>query len=373
MDTSAAINPFQITKPVTPDDVINRDPERVILERLAAEGNNARLVAPRRFGKTSLLLKVQKQLRDSGRWTSVYVDLLGIVTLDEFSRRVERAYSDALKGAAARWFAARRRSLRPSVTAGGGPIPASATVDLSGPSKQTLDEVLDLPVQVSGRTRTRVHVVFDEFQEVLAIHDRIDAVVRSRIQHHGDAASYVFAGSQVHMLEQLFVDRRRAFFGQAAKVEIGRLPDDDLGQFIADRFEESGKPLAPEVLGILLDFVDGHPQRAMAAAHALWDVTVRTSDLETWDAARRAVLDQASDEIGTVWQSLSPRERKVLSDVATGRPPYRRNQGGSRGDAIAVPLRSLQEKGLITRIVDGKYVVVDPLLKTWIQGVAFDD
>jgi len=100
---------------------------------------------------------------------------------------------------------------------------------------------------------------------------------------------------------------------------------------------------------------------------------VRTSDLETWDAARRAVLDQASDEIGTVWQSLSPRERKVLSDVATGRPPYRRNQGGSRGDAIAVPLRSLQEKGLITRIVDGKYVVVDPLLKTWIQGVAFDD
>ncbi len=60
-------NPFQVTKPVDPAEVIDRDQETHRLVELATEGNNAQLVAPRRYGKTSLLRRVQVQLENEGR------------------------------------------------------------------------------------------------------------------------------------------------------------------------------------------------------------------------------------------------------------------------------------------------------------------
>ncbi len=59
---------------------------------------------------------------------------------------------------------------------------------------------LALPRRLYARDGTRTLVVFDEFQDVLAVADRADAVIRSEIQHHGDAASYIFAGSHVGMM-----------------------------------------------------------------------------------------------------------------------------------------------------------------------------
>jgi len=40
------INPFQVTKPVAPAEVIDREDETARLVSLAEEANNARLVAP---------------------------------------------------------------------------------------------------------------------------------------------------------------------------------------------------------------------------------------------------------------------------------------------------------------------------------------
>jgi hypothetical protein len=42
-------------------------------------------------------------------------------------------------------------------------------------------------------------VIFDEFQDLLAVGEGLDGLVRSHIQHQGDAASYIFAGSQTSL------------------------------------------------------------------------------------------------------------------------------------------------------------------------------
>ncbi len=154
---------------------------------------------------------------------TVYVDLLGIVTLEDFAQHVERAYSDALTGTIGKWFAGLRRSLRPALTIGGGPVPVSASLDLGAGRREALVARLALPTRVFEKTGQRVHVVFDEFQELDAVGGQANAVVRSEIQHHGDVASYVFAGSQLRMMEMLFSDRKRAFYGQTDACSYSRL------------------------------------------------------------------------------------------------------------------------------------------------------
>lgn len=360
-------NPFQVTKPVSPGDVIDRSAETERLVALAYEGNNARLVAPRRFGKTSLLLRVQAQLEEEA-WAPVYVDLLGIATADDFSARIERAYTQQLKGAIAKWWAGVRRSLKPSVSAGGGPVPGSISLDLSGQSKEALAERLDLPLKVREKTGKRVHVVFDEFQELDQLpHKNMDQIVRSVIQHHGDAASYIFAGSELHMMEMMFADSKRAFYGQTQKVGLQPLGNEPLGEYIAGRFEATRKSLTPDALGALLDLVLGHPQRAMVAAHALWEVTVSEADLGEWETARVLAMDGAEDELRTLWMGCEPPEREVLVRLASGLAAFSRAAGGSRGGNTVRAVEALSARGVIAEDDQGRHIV-DPFFAEWIRS-----
>jgi hypothetical protein len=360
-------NPFQVTNPVAPGEVIDRGSEAASLIALANEGNNARLVAPRRYGKTSLLRRVQTELDGGGEWITVYVDLLGIVTLDDLAGRVERAYILALKGPIARWFTALRRTLRPTLTLGAGPVPASGTIDLGTEARKSLIDRLALPVKVHEKTGLRVHVVFDEFQELDEVDGQADAVVRSEIQHHGDAASYVFAGSRVHMMEMLFANRKRAFYGQTQPVHLGPLDPVDLTEYIVSRFQGTEKEIAVPALDGLLDLVAGHPQRAMVAAHALWDATETSAGLEEWETARGTLMLDVIDELRTAWLGLNAAERQALLAIARSEGPYSQNAARSRGGNVAAALKRLVGLGTIVRL-DDAWAVVDPLLAEWLRA-----
>lgn len=210
---------FRYSEPVPVDELIDRDTEAALLLRRASEGNNSRLVAPRRFGKTSLL---RRALHDAERegWAAVYVDFFGVLTLTDIAQRIERAYSEQLPGRLASWFSGVRRMLRPTVRAGGGPVPGAVEVTVDAQAEPPLLERLALPRRLHERHGQRTLVVFDEFQDVLDAQERADAIIRSEIQHHGDAASYVFSGSHLGMMRELFADRRRAFYGQAGAIEL---------------------------------------------------------------------------------------------------------------------------------------------------------
>ncbi len=368
LDSVFVINPFQVTKPVGPSEVIDRDQETSRLVDLALEGNNARLVAPRRFGKTSLLNRVQARLENEG-WIPVYVDLLGILSADDFTARIERAYTQQLTGSVARWWAGVRRSLKPSASAGGGLVPGSISVDLSGQSKEALAERLDLPTRVRAKTGNRVHVVFDEFQELDQLAQKNgDQVLRSVIQHHGDAASYVFAGSEIHMMEMMFADPQRAFYGQTQKVALKPLADEALAEYIVSRFEGTNKTLRGEVLDALLRLVLGHPQRAMAAAHALWRKTDDEADLGNWEEARAALMDDIEDEMRVLWTGTDVAEREVLVLVAASRSPYSRAGQRARGGNTVRAVDALTAKGVIAEGENGDRHIVDPLFAQWIRG-----
>jgi len=365
------INPFRYSGPVGAEDLIDRDGEAAQLLATAIEGNNSRVVAPRRFGKTSLLRRVMAEAEDEG-WETVYVDFFGVVTLLDVAERIERAYTAALKGAAGRWFDGVSRALRPELQAGVPGLSVTATAQPVAGVQPLLDR-LALPRKVFDRWGKRVLVVFDEFQGVLTAQADADAVIRSEIQHHGDAASYIFAGSQVGMMESLFTDRRRAFYAQARAVSLPPLPVPETAEYIAGRFAATGRDVG-DALGPLLDVAAGHPQRTMLLAHALWDVAPedRPAGEEHAAAAVDRIGAELVDEFSVVWSSLPGGQRRLLALVADDRDrPYSRSSsvGGSKGSAVRSSLEALVERGEIVRDANrySGYRVVDPLLDRWVR------
>jgi uncharacterized protein len=365
-------NPFRYSEPVPVEDLLDRDDEAAALLHHAEGGHNSRVVAPRRYGKTSLLARVAEDARRAG-WAAVYVDFFGVLTLDDVAQRIEHAYATELQGKLAGWFEGIRRVLKPTLQIGGGPFPAGVEVSADPQAEPPLLERLALPARLYEKHATRTLVIFDEFQDILATRERADAVIRSEIQHHGNAASYIFAGSHVGMMRDLFVNKRRAFYGQAGPVDLPPLRPDDVADYIAARFDATNRSIGT-ALGPLLDTARGHPQRTMLLAHILWDLTPTDGEAneEDWLTAYDQAMRHTQVELRATWSSLPSSQRRVLAAVAEESESIysaSRRHGGSRGGTPRAAVEGLIERGEIVEdtITETGYRLVDPLLAAWVR------
>lgn len=194
--------------PLEPADLLDRDAETTVLVERAAGGHNSPLLAPRRYGKTSLL---RRALADATRQglVGVHVNFFGVLTQHDVSTRIESAYAEQLPRPLARWFEGIRRTLRASVRAGGGALAVGVELGVGGTAAAGpgLLDWLALPRRLHAAKGVRAMIVFDEFQDVLLAGERIDAIIRSEIEQHSQAASYVSAGSHVGMMRELFASK----------------------------------------------------------------------------------------------------------------------------------------------------------------------
>jgi hypothetical protein len=174
------------------------------------------------------------------------------------------------------------------------------------------------------------------------------------------------------MMRELFTDRRRAFDGQAAPVELPPLPPEATADYITTRFQRTGRDIGP-ALDPLLALAQGHPQRTMLLSHTVWDLTLsgtRATE-ETWLAARERALQQVRDELRTAWSALPTGHRRALTTIAentTNLYAAGRRHGGSRGGAVHSAVRALEDRGEITKDADTHtgFRLTDPLLAAWI-------
>ncbi|MGH9068519.1 MAG: hypothetical protein ACRD0J_13685, partial [Acidimicrobiales bacterium] len=133
----------------------------------------------------------------------------------------------------------------------------AGSVELAGanPAVQTLEGLLRLPYEAAIKTGCRVLVVFDEFQAVAGIANA-DAVLRSQIQHQRERVSYLFCGSERHLLQAIFADSARPLYGQAEQLRLGPLSPEAAVELVTVKFAETGRE-AGSALTHLVDLVGG--------------------------------------------------------------------------------------------------------------------
>ena len=69
------VNPFKFGSIVSGKYFYNREEELLRIKQTLAGGNNITLYAPRRYGKSSLVKKALKELKEEG-FTTVYLDFM---------------------------------------------------------------------------------------------------------------------------------------------------------------------------------------------------------------------------------------------------------------------------------------------------------
>jgi hypothetical protein len=363
--------PFPFEGPVPPELLIDRAGELDVLARRAGDRVGVRLVAPRRYGKTSVVLAHAGRLQETG-WRTAHVDFSRVADLTDVARRLAAAYAHLdspwvrahLGGLLAR-LGVSLSPIGPTVSLGPRPMTSDPAA-----AETILPRLLDLPRTLWEADRTPTLVVFDEFQDLLVARKDLDGLLRSRIQYHGDAAAYVYAGSEPSMMRELFDHRERPLFGQADPLALDPLPIDEAMADLAARF--AGEGLDPgDALGELVVFAAGHPQRTMLLAYLLAD-RLATKAPGTPQTAAEVVEDalaRTQPAHQALWQQLGRTERVVLAAVADGTPPTSRALAAehqlARGTLDAAAARLADQGHLIRSPRDSR--LVDPLLAEWLR------
>lgn len=333
-------------------------------------GRFVALYAPRRYGKTSLIGKLQADAARDRDMAVVVVDLEGCQTLDDLIRRLTASY-EALPstkiGKILRAGASAIRALGPSI-----PTPVGQ-VSLSSPSQValSLERLLALPKEAGQKVKMRVLVVFDEFQTIASIVNA-DAIMRSQIQHQRDTVSYLFAGSERHLLLALFSNQARPLYGQAEQFHLRPFSPETAAQFVTNKFEETDRSTG-RALQLLVNTAAGHPQRLSFLADFLWHATPTGAMATevTWQTALEGALHAARAELEALTGALTMPQRKVARLLAWDEPPLGaavKRLGLSKGSAGEALATLVDRSIVIPRDGDTPARLVDPLFGAWIRS-----
>jgi hypothetical protein len=370
-------SPLRFDVPVGPDQLIDRRDELAELGRSAGRRTAVRLAAPRRFGKTSLLHAHVAAMRAAGHRATV-VDLSDVGDLAAVLARVAHAYRD-LDPSAARLVSRATRKAGLTV----GPSGLSLSLERSGatyPGREQLEpvllELLDLPARLHRADDGLTVVCFDEFQDLLQAGPGLDGALRSVIQHHGDAAAYVYAGSHPSLIRALFTERERPLFGQALPLELGPLPEEETIEALSEVLaaEGFGGAGAGAALDLVVHEMRGHPQRTLLVCEMLLrrlqDGATDDDPDELCAVAIADALRVTDDLHRATWRARSAGEAHVLRLVAEGVPP-------TGADAVRITgLASSTLGEAVERLVDDgqqlvragrRWALVDPLLALWLR------
>jgi uncharacterized protein len=374
-------NPFTFGDLALDEAFTNREDELRELTSDMLNGQNVLVYAPRRYGKSSLVLRAGQ---DAMRKKALvgYCDLMKTPTKERFAAALAKTiYADiaSLVGQAFERAADLFRGLRVVPTMDIDPTDGSLRFSFqAGRRKEDIDDtierLLELLGELAAERKRRVVFVFDEFQEVLALDRRFPNLMRAVFQAQPEV-SHVYLGSKRHLLERIFNDRNEPFWRSAKQLEIGLIASVKFADFIRERFADSGKGIADEAVERLLHASGGHPYGTQELAYFVWELVARgrKGSVADGEEALARVVRSEHNHFAQLWDD-APQAQTLLMLALAAEPTrsvyaagYHARHELPSNPTLQTALAALTRKELVGRSNDGEYRVIEPFLAEWLQ------
>jgi len=370
-------NPF-IIETLPPDSPFcDRDEEIRRLLSCAESGTNVVLFSPRRYGKTSLALRIQATLARQG-YVTIYCQLFGVDSVLDAASRMARSIVGAVHARESllekgkrflKHFSSFRPVFKPSEDG------FAVTVEPSSQERplELLERILDELGDFAAKSGYRINFVLDEFQEITRLKEspQMEGIMRGKIQ--GQKASYFFLGSRSGILLAMFSDRKRPFFQSAINLELPPLPHEDVIPFLADLFSKEGKICPAELCADISFKVDQHPYYVQRVAREAYELGRHKISQEDVERALENVIDTERYSFEAIFSRLTIPQMRLLRTLATF-PTKEMLSGefihrcGLSPSSVQFARDRLKTEDIIEQEKrSGIWKVVDPVFALWIK------
>ncbi len=375
----AFTNPFLYGDLAVGDAFTDRQREIRELSADIRNGQNVVIIAPRRYGKSSLVGHVARRLARQGVLVAG-VDLMRTPTKERLAAHLAAAIHDQLATPGERFkerlqiFSSLR--ITPTVTVD----PADGKLGFSfeaGHRREdvdaTLERLFELPAEIAADRKKRVALVLDEFQEIDNIDPQLPPLMRSIFQQQPDV-SHIYLGSKRHMMRRIFVDANEPFWRSAKVIELSVIPPDLFSHFIVARFAATDRGISDQLAGRVVTVTRSHPYGTQELAYFLWEEVSQgfSAGEADFEKALGGVLRSENAHFQRIWEKASRSQRLVLLALAAesgfilGQDYRTRHQLAANPSTTQKALTALLEDELIAKDDTDGYAIAEPFLAEWL-------
>jgi len=337
-------------------------------------GINTFIVSPRRWGKTSLVIKAMEEAK-SDNLKIVFVDVFNCKDPLQFCEKVSSAVLSQTSGIIDEAVGNAKDFLsRISFEVGVSSDPFNTFGLQFGikQQKQDIIDMLELPQRIADRQRKDIVICIDEFQQIGTFHDSItfQRTLRS-IWQHQENVTYCLFGSRKHMMESLFDNSDKPFYKFGDIMYLDYIPVSYWIDFIRNKFEEGGKIISEDICRKICETVEFNSSYIQQLSWYLYQETEKTADEDGLRIAVDELIYQNTPLFESRTESLTSYQMNLLRAVANGI-----TSGFSRSDIISkyklgssanvvTVINTLKTKDLI-QDKDGGTILTDPVLGMWV-------
>ena len=370
----AKINPFITSGYISAEYFCDRIIETATLTRYITNGNNVALISPRRLGKTGLIEHCfhQKQIKEA--YHTFLIDIYATKNLQEFVFELGKGILNGLKPRGRKtWevFLKCLSSLRTSISFdfSGNPSWNLEMGDIKTPTI-TLDEIFHYLEQADKPCLISI----DEFQVIAKYPESdVEATLRTHIQHSSNA-KFIYAGSQRHMMGEIFTSPSRPFYQSTAIMELSPIDIDIYTEFIKKHFTENKKIITEETVQEVYQRFEGITWYIQFLANSLYAITAEGEEC-TVDKVNTAVdniLAQLNFTYSSLLFQLPPKQKEVL--IAICKEGKAREITSSKflktykltASSVQGAIKGLLDKDFVTNEL-GVYNIYDKFFDIWLK------
>lgn len=245
------------SKYVTGKGNIGRKTEARAIANLLGQGENIVIYEAPKTGKTSLVQQAFFNMKSSGAdFVSAGVSLLNVRTLRDLATRLGSEVLHAAYGSP-QDYTPIVEALLPGTHFVFDPqryADCGEILSLNwGLDQDDLRAALSLPYRAARKCGRKIYVLLDEFQNIMLTEDGdracrlMEEVFRELDAEDKAAASYIFTGSKVNAMHEIF-GTKKYFFRQAERVKIGEIDTREIIDHVIRGLLASGKVIDRDLL-----------------------------------------------------------------------------------------------------------------------------
>ena len=369
-------NPFIVTGKIETEYFCDRVNESARVIKTITNGNNLVIISPRRMGKTGLIQFCYDKAEITNEYYTFFIDILHTSSLREFTYLLGRAIYDTLLPRSrkmATLFVQTIKSI--SGKFGFDPMTGMPTFNVELGDIEQPEYTLDEIFQYLASADKPCIVAIDEFQQIAKYPEKnIEALLRTHIQKIGNC-NFIFAGSERHMMQEMFTSSARPFYNSADLLELKAIAPEIYIPFVVGHFEKRNRTIVPENVEWVYNLFKGHTYYIQRTFNEAFADTAEGEEC-TMEVIKSAIdnMVASNDTIFREILSNIPEKQKILlyaiakdgEAEAITSAKYIKRHALSSASSVQSAAKKLLEKDYIT-CINKVYSVTDKLFAMWIN------
>ncbi|HCU05029.1 MAG TPA: hypothetical protein DIC51_01745 [Coxiellaceae bacterium] len=357
----------------------NRKQEREKLKNSFLNNEHTVIVAPRRYGKTSL---IKQTLLDVGL-PGKRIDLLPATNILFVEKAIKSCVGELINQIIPKTKQIREKlitftkELHPKLILS--LFGQKLEITTSQSPESSIVDLLDGLNSIAQKVNKRVVICFDEFQQVGSLKNHL--AIEASIRHAAEESSqvtYVFSGSSRHLLNQMFSSKSKPLYHLCNLMELDRIEMNIYVPILLKRAAQRWKTSVDEKAIVeILNLTKCHPYYVNALCRQLWKMDespTRHCAQKTWIEYIETQSNWITDDLGR----LTPHQRNILAAIAY--QPVKEPYGNEFSDRVKIATSSIKKSlailirnDFVYRDKDERYKILDPAIEGFLHNIHYFD